>query len=111
MSTRSGTNWRILFVNQGRTLEIHAGGIRSADVFGFIEVSDLRFGQRSEVLVDPGSEQLAREFDGVSRMLVPMHAVVRIDEVAHAGPARIRGEARAGENVHPFPLYTPPGKG
>ena len=111
MSRKGGNSWRVVFVSQGRTLEIYADDVRSADVFGFIEVSGLRFGQRSEVLVDPGSEQLSREFSGVSRTLVPMHAVVRIDEVAEEGPARIRGEAKAGENIHLFPLYTPPGKG
>jgi hypothetical protein len=110
MSRKRHTIWRIVFVNQGRTLEIYADQVKSADVFGFVEVAGLRFGQRSELLVDPGSEQLEREFAGVSRTLVPMHSIVRLDEVTEEGPARVRGEAKAGDNVHLFPLYTPPGK-
>ena len=59
-------------------------------------------------MVDPHEEQLKREFSGVDRTLVPMHAVVRIDEVKKAGVARIGDAGDTTSNVTPFPMPVPP---
>lgn len=41
------------------------------------------------MLVDPAEERLKSEFEGVNRTYIPMHAVVRIDEVEKEGVAKI----------------------
>ena len=69
------------------------------------------FGERSSLLVDPNEERLQREFEGVKRTYVPMHAVLRIDEVLKPGPSRITDAGPEGR-VAPFPVPVPrPEKG
>ena len=76
-----------------------------------MEVEELLFGERSQVVVDPSEERLKSEFDGVRRFYVPMHSVVRIDEVEKQGVPRIRQPVESKENVShfPVPIYTPGG--
>lgn len=71
---------------------------------GFIELEDFVFGNRSELLVDPGEEKLRQQFAGVQRSHVPMNAIVRIDEVREEGSARI---SDAKGTVTPFPNIPP----
>ena len=104
--------YKIIFFNQGQVYEIYARHIYQSDLYGFIEVEEFVFGERSGVLVDPGEEKLKAEFDGVRRSYIPMHTIVRIDEVAKEGAGSIT-EAREGNNVSlfPMPAFTPKGSG
>lgn len=94
--------YKIIFFNQGQIFEIYARHIYQSDLYGFIEVEELVFGERSQMLVDPGEEKLKAEFEGVNRSYIPMHSVVRIDEVAKEGVGKI-SEAKS-SNVSPFPV-------
>ncbi len=102
--------YKVIFYNQGQIFEIYTHQIYQSDLYGFIEVEELVFGERSGVLVDPGEEKLKSEFEGVNRSYIPMHAIVRIDEVAKEGVGSIT-EAKAGNNVSifPTPAFTPKG--
>ena len=82
-------------------------------MLGFIEIEELLFGERSQVVVDPSEERLKSEFEGVRRFYVPMHAVVRIDEVEKQGVPRIRqpDDGQAKVSPFPMPMYTPGKKG
>ena len=68
------------------------------------------FGQGSTVVIDPSEDRLRTEFAGVKRFYVPLHSVIRIDEVERQGPARITAEKGSGgaDKVSPFPLTAPP---
>lgn len=101
--------YKVIFFNQGQIYEIYAKQIYQSDLYGFIEIEELVFGERSQMLVDPGEERLKSEFEGVSRSYIPMHAVVRIDEVDKEGMSKV-SEAKSG-NVAPFPMpaFTPKG--
>ena len=81
--------YRVSFLQQGEVYEVYAQQVSQGSLFGFIELEGLLFGERSEVLVDPSQEKLESEFKGVERTYVPMHAVLRIDEVEKAGRGRI----------------------
>lgn len=94
--------YRVLFLNQGKLYELYARSIYQSELYGFIEVEELLFGERSSVLVNPAEERLQNEFAGVQRTFVPMHYVVRIDEVEHEGVSKIR-PVEGGDNVTPFP--------
>ena len=94
--------YKIIFFNQGQLFEIYARQIYQSDLYGFIEVEELVFGERSQMLVDPGEEKLKSEFEGVNRSYIPVHSVVRIDEVNKEGVGKI-SEAKGG-NVSPFPV-------
>ena len=98
--------YRIVFHNQGKVYELYSHTVRQGDLFGFIEIGDIIFGERSAVLIDPSEERLKTEFGGVSRTFVPMHAVIRIDQVDKQGVNKIvAGEDSKGQgNVTPFPV-------
>jgi hypothetical protein len=83
------TIYRISFVSAGEVYEIYAAGVAQGGLFGFIEVEELLFGERSKLLIDSSEERLKTEFDGVKRTFIPLHAVLRIDEVEKAGRGRI----------------------
>jgi hypothetical protein len=103
--------YRITFLNQGQVYEVYARRVCQGEILGFVEVEGLVFGQKTQVVVDPTEERLQREFEGVKRCYLPMHCVVRVDEVEKPGPSRI-SEAPKGGNVAPFPVpYFRSGRG
>ena len=104
--------FRIMFVNQGKVYEVYARKVSHGELFGFIEVEELVFGERSSVVLDPSEERIKGEFAGVKRSFLPMHAVLRIDEVRKQGVSKIT-VLEAGANVAQFPMSmysTPPGE-
>ncbi len=110
MAKRKHT-YRIVFHNQGKLYELYARHVSHGDMYGFVEVADIIFGERTEMIVDPSEERLKSEFAGVKRTFVPIHAVVRIDEVDKEGANKIHAVGEDGSNVSPFPMpmYTPGG--
>lgn len=98
--------YRVTFQNQGQVYEIYARQISHGGLLGFVEVEKLVFGERSTIVLDPSEEKLKAEFANVKRTYLPMHTVIRIDEVSKEGPARIVGAASESGKVTPFPLYT-----
>lgn len=105
--------YKVVFLNQGEIFEIYAREVGQGSLFGFIEVEGLLFGERTQVVVDPSEERLKSEFKGVKRLYLPMHAIVRIDEVEKEGVSRVtaKEEAEGGGTVtsFPSPIYTPSG--
>lgn len=94
--------YKVVFLNQAKVYEIYAGAVQASALYGFIEVEQLLFGETTTLVVDPAEEQLKREFEHVSRMHIPLHAVVRIDEVDRQGTGKITAAAE-GSNVRHFP--------
>jgi len=99
--------FKVVFVNQGKVYEIYARKVSHGALLGFVEVEELVFGERSAVVVDPAEERIKAEFDGVRRTYLPMHSVLRIDEVRKQGVSKI--SVLEGSNVTqlPIPIYTP----
>ena len=102
--------FRIMFVNQGKVYEIYARRVSHGELFGFIEVEEIVFGERTTVVVDPAEERIKGEFDGVKRTYLPLHSILRIDEVKKQGVSKITALEGGGANVSqfPMPLYSPP---
>ena len=102
--------YKIIFVSQGKVYEVYARNVSHGALFGFIEVEKLVFGERSSVVVDPSEEKIKSEFSGVERTYLPMHAIIRIDEVKNQGTSKI--SKLEGDNVtqFPVPIYTPGGE-
>jgi hypothetical protein len=96
--------FRIMFVNQGKVYEIYARRVSHGELFGFIEVEDIVFGERATVVVDPAEERIKSEFDGVKRTYLPLHSVLRVDEVKKQGVSKITALEGGGANVSQFPL-------
>lgn len=99
--------FKVLFVNQGKVYEIYARKVSHGGLFGFVEVEELVFGERSSVVVDPAEEKIKAEFAGVKRSFLPLHSVLRIDEVRKQGVSKI--SALEGGNVAQFPVVLPGG--
>ena len=85
--------FKVLFLSNGEIYEIYARHVYSSDLYGFVVIEEIVFGERTQVIVDPSEERLKSEFESVSRTYVPAHAVLRIDEVEKAGPGEIRKAA------------------
>ncbi len=100
--------YKVIFRNGNQVVELFARQIYQSDMWGFIEVEEFLFGERSQLLVDPGEEKLKTEFSGVQRSYIPLQSVIRIDEVAKEGVARV-SEVKGGDsnNVAAFPIPTP----
>jgi len=100
--------YKIIFHNQGEVFEIYAKNVDQGHLYGFVEVEEILYGERSTVVVDPSEERMKSEFRGVKLVFLPMHAIVRIDEVEKEGVPRITRQ-ESGDNVSDFPspIYTP----
>ncbi len=102
------TIYRISFMTRGEVYEVYARHVSQGALFGFIEVEELLFGERSKLVIDSSEERLKTEFEGVRRVFIPLHAVLRIDEVEKAGRPRITS---ADGKVASFPVAYPPPPG
>ncbi len=96
-------------MSHGKVYEIYAHSISQGALFGFIEIEELVFGKRSSVVVDPSEEKIKTEFEGVKRTHVPMHSVIRIDEVDKEGTSKISKLEGGNVSQFPIPMYTPDG--
>ncbi len=105
------TVFKIVFMNQGQVYEIYARSVGHGSLFGFVEVEELVFGERSSVVVDPSEEKIKSEFDGVKRTYLPMHSILRIDEVEKQGVSKISKAEGGNVAQFPMPVYTPGGSG
>lgn len=99
--------YKISFVNQGKVYEVYARSVAQGSLFGFIEVEKLVFGERSTVVLDPAEERIKAEFAGVRRTYIPMHAVLRIDEVEKEGVSKVTRAEGGNVAQFPMPVYTP----
>ena len=98
--------YRVSFQNQGQVYEVYARNVSHGGLLGFVEVEQIVFGEKSSVVVDPGEEKLKGEFANVTRTYIPVHAVIRIDEVSKPGAARIVPGDGSPSKVTPFPVFT-----
>jgi hypothetical protein len=95
--------FRVAFLNHGKVYELFCTGICTSDLLGFVEVSGLVFGEKDSMVVDPTEEKMRDEFDGVEILHLPMHSVLRVEQVRKKGQAVIR-DRESGEKVTPFPI-------
>ena len=103
----SETLYKVVFMNQGQVYEIYARSVGHGTLFGFVEVEELVFGERSSVVVDPSEEKIKTEFAGVKRTYLPMHSIIRIDEVDKQGTSKISKLEGGNVTQFPLPVYTP----
>lgn len=98
--------YKIIFHNQDKIYEVYAKNVYQGELFGFIEIEELIFGEKTSLVVDPSEENLKTEFDNVNRTYIPMHSIIRIDEVNKRGAAKITQGTEHGANISHFPVYT-----
>jgi hypothetical protein len=101
--------FRVSFFNNGKVYQLHAQQVSQDELYGFISVSDMLFDEHTTVVIDPAEERLKSEFDGVRRLMLPMHSIIRIEEVEQRGQNKILEIDGKASNITPFPM--PPGGG
>ncbi|MDP1574863.1 MAG: DUF1820 family protein [Coxiellaceae bacterium] len=92
--------YRILFMQNDRVYVVYAKYLSEESLMGFIEIEELIFGETSaDLLIDPAEEKLRNEFEkefkDVKRSYIPLHSILRIDEVVKEGVARVVSDASA----------------
>jgi hypothetical protein len=98
--------YRVIFHSQNQVYEVYAREIYQSEMYGFIEVEEFVFGERSQMLVDPAEEKLKNEFAGVKRSYIPLHAIIRIDEVEKEGVGKVI-ETKSDSKIANFPIFAP----
>jgi len=99
--------YKIVFVNREQVYELYAKSIYQGDMYGFVIVEDFIFGEKSAIVVDPGEEKLRAEFEGVKRSFIPMHEIVRIDQVEKRGVAKVVSSEQTNSSGNVSSLYVP----
>ncbi|MFP5374769.1 MAG: DUF1820 family protein [Gammaproteobacteria bacterium] len=100
--------YKVTFLNAGKVYELYARQVASGALWGFTEIRELVFDVHAGVVVDPTEERLRDEFGGTSALHLPMHSIVRIEEVERKGTSAIRDAATGEKVVTPFPLPARP---
>lgn len=95
--------YRIIFSHEEKTYEIYAKYISEESLMGFIEIEELIFTEPTSLVVDPLEEKLKVEFHGVKRSYIPIHRILRIDEMEKQEAAKIKCPTLQQDNVHHFP--------
>jgi len=100
--------YKIVFVNREQVFEVYAKNVYQGDMYGFVIVEDFVFGEKSTIVLDLGEEKLRAEFEGVTRSFIPMHEIIRIDQVERKGVAKILpGKQVTKSSGKVSSLYTP----
>ncbi len=89
------TLYRVQFLSNDVLFELYAHRVSEGNLFGFIEIEDILFGERSSVVVDPSEERLRGEFQDVQSTFIPIHDILRIDQVEKMGKAKAQPIERA----------------
>ena len=95
--------FRIMFVNQGKVYEVYARKVSHGEPVRFHRGRGT--GLRRALLAScsiPREERIKGEFAGVKRTFLPMHSILRIDEVKKQGVSKITA-LEGGANVTQFP--------
>jgi len=102
--------YKITFSNQGKLYELYANEVSNSNLLGFIEIESLVFGEKTSLVVDPSEEKIKTEFEGVKRTYVPMHSVIRIDEVDEQGVSKVSKAEGGNVTQMPNTVFVPDDK-
>ena len=100
--------YKVTFLNAGKVYELYARRVGASALWGFTEIADLVFDVGDGVVVDPTEERLRDEFADTRVLHLPMHSVVRVEDVDRKSAATIRDAATGDRVVTPFPLPAKP---
>ncbi len=81
--------YKVTFINREEVYEVYAKSVYQGDMYGFVIVEGFIFGEKSSIVLDPGEEKIKAEFEGVKRSFIPMHEIIRIDQVERKGVAKV----------------------
>lgn len=98
--------YRVQFHSDDQLYDLYVSEIHNSSIFGFVELVDFHFGEKAQVVVDPTEDRLRNEFGNVRRVFIPLHHILRIDEVKKEGtPKIIKTDGKTFTPI-PFPVPT-----
>ncbi len=100
------TLYKVIFFNHGKVYELYARSAGPSGLYGFVEIGDLVFAEGEGLVIDPTEEKMRDEFKEARVLHLPVHSVIRIEEVDKRGVCLIR-DRESGEKITPFPLQPP----
>lgn len=98
--------FRVQFICNGEKYELYVREVSQGSMFGFVEVGDFVWDTHTSLVVDPSHEKLKDEFAEVTQTYIPMHSILRIDEVKKQGTSKIT-QLSDKVTAFPNPIYTP----
>ncbi len=96
--------YKVKFIQQDRIYEVYARYISEESLMGFIEIDEIIFADNSNAEVT-GEAILRKEFHNVRRSYLPMHTLLRIDEVSKSGKTKIEVLKSEKGKVSHFPKH------
>ncbi len=81
--------YKVQFQNRDQVYEVFVKQVFQGDIYGFVVLEDFVFGESSAIVVDTSEEKLKAEFSEVHRSFIPLHQIIRIDQVEKRGTAKI----------------------
>ena len=84
--SESNALYRVQFICHSERYEVYVREVNQGQLFGFIEIAHFVWDNHTALIVDPSHEKLKSEFADVTRTLIPMHHVLRVDQVRKQGP-------------------------
>jgi hypothetical protein len=82
--------YKVVFVQRDEVLELYARYITEDSLVGFVEVEELVFSDPdTELVINPNLEKLKLVFQGVQRTYLPLHTILRIDEIDQPSVAAV----------------------
>lgn len=98
--------YRVQFVSNGERYELYVKEVSQGSIFGFVEIGDFVWDTHTSLVLDPSHEKLKSEFADIVHSFIPMHNILRIDEVKKQGTAKI-SQLTGNVTAFPNPIYTP----
>ncbi|PLX71039.1 MAG: DUF1820 domain-containing protein [Denitrovibrio sp.] len=74
--------YKIIFIDEDKKIQtLHASKLNPSSFLGLVEISDIVFIEKSEIIITPDDGDLQQKFKNVERSFIPLNSIIRIDEV------------------------------
>ena len=95
--------FKVTFINNGKMYEVFTREVCQSSLLGFVEIGEYVFDSATSIVIDPSEERLKKEMADVKRSYIPIHSIIRIDEVEKKGISKISELSKDGKVITPFP--------
>ncbi|MCP4009070.1 MAG: DUF1820 family protein, partial [Proteobacteria bacterium] len=62
MPTKNKPVFRIQFQHRDQLIDLYAHGVSQSSMMAFVELSDLIFNKKTDIVIDPSEEKIKAEF-------------------------------------------------
>ena len=91
--------YKVVFKQDDKHCELYAKYICEESLMGFLEVESLIFSSNNPgIIVDVQQEELKQQYKGVKRTYIPIHTVIRVDEIK-ASECQLSTNASPADNI------------